>query len=253
MTGMEIRWIIRNSQPPFPDPAPVAGFFFLDAVMCNEPLSAMQKTSFLKRLVAGSMIWLTLVLSTAQCFGGFALTKKLYQFNRSIMAGDNSMGARFVRTLVMWIMAIIPVYGIGMLVDLIILNLVEFWSGKPLIASSSGSEAKVTFTQINENEMRIDIKDAKISSFHVLRDRPGEFFLKEGSSYVPVIMPEDLKAFDVNGATSISCERTEAALVCSEGKGENATIQRAVEQAEYERLQYRARLALGIGARAASR
>lgn len=213
----------------------------------------MQKTSFLKRLVVGSMISLTLVLSTAQCFGGFALTKKLYQFNKSIMAGDNSMGARFVRTLVMWIMTIIPVYGIGMFVDLIILNLVEFWSGKPLIASSSGPDARVTFTQINENEMRIDIKDAKISSFHVFRDRPGEFFLKEGSSYVPVVMPEDLQAFDANGTTSISCERTEAALVCSEGKSENAAIQSGVEQVQYERLQYRTRLALGIGAEAASR
>jgi len=213
----------------------------------------MQKTSIFKRLAVGSMISLTLVLSAAQCFGGFALTKKLYQFNQSIMAGDNGMGARFVRTLVMWAMAIIPVYGIGMFADLIVLNLIEFWTGKPILVMSSDPESQVTFTMINENEMRIDIKDGKVPSFHVFRDRPGEFFLKEGSSYVPVVMPEDLQAFDVNGTTAISCERRETALVCAEGKSENAAIQTEVQQTQYERLQYRTRLALGIGAEAASR
>jgi hypothetical protein len=213
----------------------------------------MITTNLFRRLLAGTMISLTLILSTAQCFGGFALTKKLYGFNQSIMAGNNGLGARFVRTLVMWIMAIIPVYGIGMLVDLVILNLVEFWTGRPLMASSSNSEGKVAFVPINENEMRIDLKDAKIPSFYVFRDRPGEIFLKEGNSYIPVVMPEDLKGFDENGMTAISCERREATLVCSEGRNENAALEQEVRQAQYERLQYRARLALGIGAESAMR
>lgn len=213
----------------------------------------MQKTYIFKRLVVGSMISLTLVLSTAQCFGGFALTKKLYQFNKSISAGDNSLGGKLVRTLAMWVMIIIPFYIVAFVADFVLLNLIEFWTGKPLIASSSDPEGRVTFTMISENEMRIDIKDAKISSFHVFRDRPGEFFLKEGSSYIPVVMPEDLQAFDQNGTTAISCERNETALVCSEGQNDNAAIQSEVQLARYERLQYRTRLALGIGAEAASR
>lgn len=133
----------------------------------------MKKTYIFKRLVVGSMISLTLVLSTAQCFGGFALTKKLYQFNKSISAGDNSLGGKFIRTLAMWVMIVIPFYLVAFLGDFVVLNLIEFWTGKPLIASSSDPDARVTFTQINENEMRIDIKDAKISSFHVFRYSSG--------------------------------------------------------------------------------
>lgn len=213
----------------------------------------MKTIGFAKRLLVSGMVSLILVLSTAQCFGGFALTKKLYGFNKSIMASNQGLAGNLVRTLVMWVMAIIPVYSIGMLIDLVVLNLIEFWTGNNLLSQGPDAEGRVTFTQINDNEMRVDIKDGKISSFYVFRDRPGEFFLKEGSSYIPVVLPEALEGFNEKGMTSLQCERTSTALVCSEGSSVSATLQSDIQKRQYEQHQYRAHLAMGKGALAASR
>lgn len=205
------------------------------------------------RFVSSVLVALTVVLSMSQCFGGFGLTKKLYTFNKSIMSNDQSFAGKFVRTLVMWVMAIIPVYGIGMFLDLLIFNLIEFWTGSAVISQSNNSDSKVSFEMVNDNEMKVTIKDAAISSFHVFRDKPGEFFVKEGSTYLPVIMPEDLTSFDVTGKTTLSCERQEAVFVCAEKSNDQAMIQSEISKADYYRYQYRSRLALGIGTETATR
>ena len=46
--------------------------------------------------------------------------------------------SRFVKTLVFWGLNIIPVYGVAALGDLIIFNLIEFWTGSNPLAMSEG-------------------------------------------------------------------------------------------------------------------
>jgi hypothetical protein len=170
------------------------------------------------------------------------------------MAGDHSLGGRFVRTLVMWVMFFIPVYPVAGFVDAVILNLIEFWTGKPIMVASNDPDAMVQYQMLSENEMRVDIKSEKgIRSFHVFRDHPGEFFLKERAGYIAIVMPESLNDFDLNGRTSLSCLRESAAIVCSEGKNEQAVMQTEIDQTQYNRLQYRTRLALGAGLETATR
>jgi hypothetical protein len=57
------------------------------------------------------------------CYGKFALTQKVHKFN-------GSFGNKFVNELMFLVMYIIPVYGIAALVDAVIVNSIEFWSGK---------------------------------------------------------------------------------------------------------------------------
>lgn len=70
--------------------------------------------------------------SLSGCFGEFALTRKVYTWN------DGVSDSRFVKTLVFWGLSIIPVYEVAGLADLIIFNLLEFWTGSNPIAMAEG-------------------------------------------------------------------------------------------------------------------
>jgi len=69
---------------------------------------------------------------SAGCFGKFQLTRKVYDMNQSI-------DEKYVRSATTWIFVIIPVYGLAALADLIVFNVIEFWTGENPVA-----EAKVT-------------------------------------------------------------------------------------------------------------
>ena len=69
---------------------------------------------------------------SAGCFGKFQLTRKVYEMNKSI---DD----KYVRSAATWVFVIVPVYGIVAFLDLVVFNVIEFWSGENPVA-----EAKVT-------------------------------------------------------------------------------------------------------------
>ncbi|NUM50815.1 MAG: DUF3332 domain-containing protein [Flavobacteriales bacterium] len=72
------------------------------------------------------------------CFGRFALVKKVYEFNDSV--GGKDLGGRFVKQLLYMVMIIVPVYELAGLIDSIILNLIEFWTGSNPIAMAEGEQ-----------------------------------------------------------------------------------------------------------------
>lgn len=69
---------------------------------------------------------------SAGCFGKFQLTSKVYDINKSI---DD----KYVRSAATWIFVIAQVYTVSALLDLIVFNVIEFWTGENPVA-----EAKVT-------------------------------------------------------------------------------------------------------------
>ena len=93
------------------------------------------------------------------CFGGFHLTKNLYNWN------DSVSNDKFVKTLVFWGMSIIPVYQIGVFGDVIIFNLIEFWSGSNPLGMNEG-ETDVQNIVRNGNEYRIE---ATKNQFHIVQ------------------------------------------------------------------------------------
>ena len=79
-------------------------------------------------LVAGAS------LSFHSCIGSFSLTK-------SVMDWNNNVGSKFVNELVFIAFWILPVYEVTSLADLLVLNSIEFWSGKnPMEASTQTIE-----------------------------------------------------------------------------------------------------------------
>ena len=65
---------------------------------------------------------------SAGCFGNFQLTRKVYDMNKSI---DD----KYVRSAATWIFVIVPVYGFAALLDLIVFNVIEFWTGENPVAA----------------------------------------------------------------------------------------------------------------------
>ncbi len=74
----------------------------------------------------------SIMITQTGCFGSFTLVKKVYEFNDG--ASDN----KFVKTLLFYVLNIVPVYGIAGFLDLIIFNLLEFWTGSNPIAMNEG-------------------------------------------------------------------------------------------------------------------
>jgi Domain of unknown function (DUF3332) len=65
------------------------------------------------------------------CIGSFKLTQTVLHYNRSI-------SEKFVSELVFLVFCIIPVYEISIIIDALILNLVEFWTGTSPMAMLPG-------------------------------------------------------------------------------------------------------------------
>lgn len=61
-------------------------------------------------------------IMTTSCIGSFSLTNRLLDWNKSI-------GDKFVNEVVFIALSVIPVYGITLFADVLVLNSIEFWSG----------------------------------------------------------------------------------------------------------------------------
>jgi hypothetical protein len=66
---------------------------------------------------------------SAGCFGTFQLTRKVYDLNQSI-------DEKYVRSAATWVFVIVQVYTVAALLDLIVFNVIEFWSGENPVVSA---------------------------------------------------------------------------------------------------------------------
>jgi len=71
---------------------------------------------------------------SAGCFGKFQLTRKVYDMNQSI-------DEKYVRSAATWVFVIVQVYTVAALLDLIVFNVIEFWSGENPVASAPVTRA----------------------------------------------------------------------------------------------------------------
>jgi len=85
------------------------------------------------KLVSIVLIAVFLSFSFTGCYGNFTLTKKLYNWNGQV-------GDKFVNSAVMWIMFIVPVYEVAGVIDFVILNTIQFWTGKNPVAMQEGEK-----------------------------------------------------------------------------------------------------------------
>jgi hypothetical protein len=69
------------------------------------------------------MLIVALMPVFAGCFGQFQLTRDIYRFNH------RATNSAIMEQLAFWALVIIPVYPIALIVDVVVLNTLDFWSG----------------------------------------------------------------------------------------------------------------------------
>jgi Domain of unknown function (DUF3332) len=82
------------------------------------------------------------------CYGSFNLTRKLYTWN-------GNLGDKWINSLAMFAMLVLPVYSVAGLVDYVLLNTVEFWTGKNPVAMAPGEKEEKLVTVQGRNYLAI--------------------------------------------------------------------------------------------------
>ena len=127
------------------------------------------------RFVTLALVISTFALANSACFGKFELTRKLYQFNHDVHKDP------YVRSAVMWVMILVPIYEIGAFLDFTFFNPIEFFTGsnpvtaldgKPMIVTDGSNRAVISRT---ENQIKIDFyeHDTCLGSIRVTQDEMG--------------------------------------------------------------------------------
>ena len=164
----------------------------------------------MKKLQPGRALLTALMLSgvvtQTACFASFPLTRKLYTYNKGL-------GDKWVQELFFLATGVIlPVYGIAGLIDVVILNSMEFWTGKPAM-SSSGPETKVK--TVAKGDVRIKQT--------MTRDATGRTMILEesvaGTFHSRSTLRQDAGATVVTAQTEFADGRTETRMLTVDEAG----------------------------------
>lgn len=103
-----------------------------------------------------------LPLAGAGCFGSFNLTRKIYDINQSVSPEP------WVREVVFLAFAIAPVYGLAMLIDAVVFNSVEFWTGRnPMLVHDGDSQTfetaqgRASLTRRSADLLEVELRSAR--------------------------------------------------------------------------------------------
>lgn len=81
------------------------------------------------------------------CYGSFSLIRKVYNWNGTV-------GDKFVNTAVMWVLMIIPVYEFTGLIDFLVLNTIQFWTGRNPMAMAPG-EKDIRIVKVQDKQYEV--------------------------------------------------------------------------------------------------
>jgi len=122
-------------------------------------------------------------LSLQGCYGSFALTKKLYNWN-------GTLGNKWVKSIVFFVFSVVPIYGLSAFIDAIALNLVEFWTGSNPMAAAQTHMDK---TYADGTRVQADrLSDGRLSVHMVLPSG-------EARSWVMTHEADGISVSDVQG------------------------------------------------------
>ena len=102
----------------------------------------------------------------AGCFGSFNVTRNLYAFNRYVAQKD------WPRTGLFLAMNVAPVYPVGVLMDVLLANPVEFWTGVNPIKDSErwfGSRVEVEVVDPATRRVAVTDPDGRTHRFVAVR------------------------------------------------------------------------------------
>jgi hypothetical protein len=158
---------------------------------------------------------LSLMITQTGCFGSFSLIKKVHEFNDSVV--DNEI----LKTLLFYVLNFVPVYSVAGFLDVVIFNLLEFWTGSNPISMEPGQMEeqlikfdgvtyKVTATQNNMAFVKLEGgKTIDMGSMNFDTDNYAWSFEKDGEVNKLVsfdVANNQLNYYTSNGITSVDAE-----------------------------------------------
>lgn len=108
----------------------------------------------------------SLAMTQTGCFGTFALTRKAYEFH------DGLTDSKFLKSLLFWIPGGF-VYGIVGFIDVIILNLIEFWSGSNPLSMNEG-DYEMQLATVEGEQFRIEATKDTFTTTQLSGEKAGE-------------------------------------------------------------------------------
>lgn len=124
----------------------------------------MKRTS---RLLAVLCVAL-LSVHVSGCFGKFNLTRAMWDFNKNVSPN------KFVQWAVFLVMVIVPVYAVGTIVDALVINSIEFWTGSNPITSADAPDSNTRVVRLSpEDTLRLS-RDTDSGVMKVELERAGQ-------------------------------------------------------------------------------
>lgn len=108
----------------------------------------------------------SLVITQTGCFGTFALTRKAYDFH------DGLTDSKFLKSLLFWIPGGI-VYGLVGFVDVVVLNLIEFWSGTNPLSMNEGDH-EMQFLTVKGERFQVEATKDTFTTTQLSGEEVGE-------------------------------------------------------------------------------
>ena len=138
----------------------------------------------MKKTFKFSALLLAATIMFSSCIGSFQLTNKIKDWNSNI-------GNKFVNELIFIACHIVPVYQISIFVDAVVLNSIEFWTGKQALANAGekkivkNSEGKNV--EITAMENGYNLTDG-VSSMNLVFDEETQIWSAEYNNQTTQLM-----------------------------------------------------------------
>jgi hypothetical protein len=141
------------------------------------------------------------------CYGSFNLTQKVYKWN-------GSLGDKWINSIVMVALTIVPVYQISLAADGIVFNLIEFWTGSNPVAMQPGDkeirivtvDGKAYRLTATQNQMEILALDAPESAVALSFDPAAQSWFvatPEGERLIARMSDDALTLYHADGSREL--------------------------------------------------
>ena len=142
----------------------------------------------IKKNMLVSLLLLSIFLS-GNCFGKFALVRKIYDVNDGLTFGATGKLGGVIKSIVMLVFVFLPVYGISLFLDIVVFNLLEFWTDKNPMAVNEkpvqelASEGNTSVTKkVDGDRMDLVFKNNQtVETIVVFKNKPGKFYTEKNA------------------------------------------------------------------------
>jgi hypothetical protein len=130
-----------------------------------------------------SIILFLSILFSSNCFGRFTLVQKVHGINDDLNVGEGKINV-FTKSIFMILLGVVQLYTGAIVLDIVFLNLVEFWTEKNPLTVHNTSTQKQTLadgTQIEfaekKESFQFSVTKNKIThTFLAFKDQKGKLF-----------------------------------------------------------------------------